>query len=163
MDNLINCPGLQHVAEEIFSNLTFKSLEHCKKVNKSWELILKNPLFLKLLEKRKNSPWFWLRNCMQHEKFGNKTAWKKAIQLNVGTYLEKRLTQYLETLYEHLEICQDEKKWCCMNINNELFGTFWSISVWPGRFEGLKRHNRHSKIFKNCHILMKNLDFCFRV
>ena len=157
MQNLTNCPGLHHVAEEIFLNLNFKSLESCEKVNKSWELILKNPLFLK-----KRSSLFF-RKCSKYEKFGNKTAWKKAIQLNEGTYLEKRLTQYLETLYEHLEICQAEKKWCCININNELFGTFWSISVWPGRFIGLKRHNRHSKIFKNRHILMKNLDFCFRV
>ena len=117
MENLINCPGLQHVAEEIFSNLTFKSLEHCKKVNKSWELILKNPLFLKLLEKRKNSPWFWLRNCMQHEKFGKKTAWKEVLQLNMGTNLENVLAQTLEKLYKHLEICQADLKCCCMNMS----------------------------------------------
>ena len=118
MENLINCPGLHHIAEEIFSNLTLTTLEDCKKVNKSWELILKNPLFLK------KRTLFLFRKCSQHKKFGNKNAWKETIQLNMGTNLQKGLTRLLEEIYKHLELCQTDLMWCCMNMNNELLG-FW--------------------------------------
>ena len=141
MENLINCPGLHHVVEEIFLNLTLnkatlKSLEDCKKVNKSWELILKNPLLVKSIEKRKNSPWFWFRSCLQHEKFGNKSAWKEAIQKRVGTHHEKRLNQLLEKLYEHLEMCRTKLNWCCMNMNNKFLCHFLDCPEFHELHEG---------------------------
>ena len=132
MENLTNCPGLHHVAEKIFFDLNVESLEDCKKVNESWELILKNPLFLK------RRTWLLFRKYSQHKKFGNKNAWKEAIQRYVGTDHEKRLNQHLEKLYEHLEMCPIELKWCCMNMNNRFLYHFLDCPEFHELLEGCR-------------------------
>ena len=45
MENLTNNPGLQHIAEDIFLNLTSDNIEKCQEVDESWKSMLKDPLF----------------------------------------------------------------------------------------------------------------------
>ena len=45
MENIINNPGLQHLAEKIFWNLNYNDLETCRLINGSCRKILDNPLF----------------------------------------------------------------------------------------------------------------------
>ena len=120
MENLINCPGLHHIAEDIFLNLTpsSESIYFCKNVNKSWKFFLNNPLF------NRKQTWFVFRKCSQHKKFGNKNAWREVIELNKDITFEEDLTRYLEELFKHLEECQIDLNWCCMNINNALLSRF---------------------------------------
>ena len=41
LERIITTPGLQHIAESIFDNVTIGHLKICKKVNKNWEYFLK--------------------------------------------------------------------------------------------------------------------------
>ena len=45
LETFINNPGFQHLAEEIFGNLNYESLENCQQINQSSKEILENPLF----------------------------------------------------------------------------------------------------------------------
>ena len=63
MDLITKTPGLQHIAEQIFSNLDRNSLWQCQKVNDYWWNIIMKPLFwlkpsTKLSEEHQNE---WMR------------------------------------------------------------------------------------------------------
>ena len=45
MEKIINNPGLQHLAENIFLNLNYEDLKSCELINQSTKLILENPMF----------------------------------------------------------------------------------------------------------------------
>ena len=45
LEEIINRPGLQHIAEEIFLNLDFRDIMACTEINKSCEEIIENPIF----------------------------------------------------------------------------------------------------------------------
>ena len=45
MEKIINNPGLQHLAEEVFWNLDIKDLNACAQINQSCKQILENPIF----------------------------------------------------------------------------------------------------------------------
>ena len=45
MEKIINNPGLQHLAENIFWNLDVKDLKICAQINQSCKQILQNPIF----------------------------------------------------------------------------------------------------------------------
>ena len=45
LEEIINSPGLHHIAEEIFLILEIKDIMTCKLVNKSWQDIVENPIF----------------------------------------------------------------------------------------------------------------------
>ena len=65
MENLTTTPGLQHLAEKIFFNLSSKVLDECREVHESWKNILDNPLF-------------WFRICKLHQYI---PEWKRFVQL----------------------------------------------------------------------------------
>ena len=112
MEKLTNNPGLQHVAEEIFLNLTSNEIEMCMEVNKKWRAILKNP-------------YFWLHKCsLQNETIRNdKKAWGKAIQLKKPRHLEEDLIHHLK------QICIDqEKPFSASNIQQN-FPIFWAARI----------------------------------
>ena len=86
MEKLTNNPGLQHVSEEIFLNLTFDCLEKCQDVDESWKSILKDPLF-------------WLKKCIQNGHLKEtKNAWKKAVQIARGTNMEECVMEHLKNV-----------------------------------------------------------------
>ena len=89
MENIINNPGLHHLAENIFLNLGPKDLEECRLINKTSTQILDNPMF-------------WLR------KFGqgslskkNREEWIKTIKLHKNSDMEKKILLILKWSLEN--------------------------------------------------------------
>ena len=84
LGNFINNPGLQHLAENIFSCLNYKDLESCQLVNRSSVSILANPKF-----------WLnkFVQNGMSKE---NQNNWIKAIQMTKNTDFERNIQFYLK-------------------------------------------------------------------
>ena len=80
MEQIIQNPGFQHVAEKIFLNLPFEDLLTCQLVNMSTNHIVQNPMF-----------WIkkWILKGLTKK---NQDDWIKAIQLtNVILYMKKVL------------------------------------------------------------------------
>ena len=64
-ENIIKSPGLQHLAEEIFSHLNFDDLQTCQLINRSCKSIL-----------NLDNPMFWLKKFIQKGISKTKcTAW----------------------------------------------------------------------------------------
>ena len=56
MENIINNPGLQHLAEKVFWDLDDENLKNCAQINQSCKQILQNPIFyLKKFEHLSNT------------------------------------------------------------------------------------------------------------
>ena len=84
LENFIINPGLQHMAENIFSNLNYKDITACQLINRSSKLILDNSKFL--LKK-------FVQNGMSKK---NQNDWIKAIQLTRNTKFERNIYLYLK-------------------------------------------------------------------
>ena len=84
-ENIIKNPGLQHMAENIFSNLNYNDIKACHLINRSSKTILDNPKF-------------WLKKFIQKSTFSkqNEIDWNKAIQLVKNTNYEKSIALYLK-------------------------------------------------------------------
>ena len=79
-EKILNNPGLQHLAENIFFNLDIKRLQICGLVNQSSKQIFDGPMF--------QDPMFWLR------KFGNlsienQNDWVAVVQSVHNSYERK--------------------------------------------------------------------------
>ena len=62
MENMINNPGIQHLAENIFLNLDVKCLKICLQINQYCKQILENPLFwLKKFNLSKENHEHWIK------------------------------------------------------------------------------------------------------
>ena len=84
LENLINNPGLQHLAENIFSNLNYQDTTACQLINQSSEVII-------------NNPRFWLKKFIQKGMSKkNQNDWLKAIQLTKNTAFAKSICMYLK-------------------------------------------------------------------
>ena len=84
MENLINNPGLQHIAENIFLNLNFETLEVCKDINGASKRILKNPNF-------------WLKKfILRGMPKKHQMDWEKTIKFTKGTNMELFVLLYLK-------------------------------------------------------------------
>ena len=61
METIINNPGLQHLAENVFWNLDVEDLKICAQINQSCKQILQNPIFclrnFKGLSKENQRDW----------------------------------------------------------------------------------------------------------
>ena len=96
MDLITKNPGLQHIAEEIFSNLDRNSLCKCQKVNNHWWNIIMNP-------------WFWFNRIKLHNKLllGHQKEWMKFCEklgkLNLTKAMTPALT-YIYVLLHHVTI-----------------------------------------------------------
>ena len=66
METIINNPGIQHLAENVFWNLDVEYLKFCAQINQSGKQILQNPMFC-------------LRK-FQHLSKENRKDWIKIIQ-----------------------------------------------------------------------------------
>ena len=87
MEEIINSPGLQHIAEEIFLNLDFKGIMTCKLINDSCKEIVDNPMF-------------WLKKWKLSGRLSNENHknWVKAIQITKNTSLEKNVLAYMKRI-----------------------------------------------------------------
>ena len=83
MDSIINNPGLQHIADLIFSCLNFRDLNSCQKVHPSWKRFLENPIF-------------WLKKCTGISK-ENRKMWLKILQDTKSSLkIQKNISLYLK-------------------------------------------------------------------
>ena len=83
-ENVIKNPGLQHLAETIFSYLNYNDLQSCQCINSSSKSILANPKF-------------WLQKFVQlGMSKQNQNDWIKAIKLTKDTDFERNLQLYLK-------------------------------------------------------------------
>ena len=87
LEEIINNPGLQHIAEEIFLNLDFKSIMACKLASDSCKEIVDNPMF-------------WLKKWKLSGRLSNENHknWVKAIQITKNTSLEKNVLAYMKRI-----------------------------------------------------------------
>ena len=84
MENIINNPGLKHLAENIFGNLNYYDLEHCQCINESSKKMLETPMFWRL----------WLKKFIR---LSNKNLddWNEAIHASKHTELAPKIIRYL--------------------------------------------------------------------
>ena len=83
MEKILNNPGLQHLAENIFLNLNSAGLKKCQLINQSASQILEKPMFwIKKL----------IRNGLSEE---NQNDWIKAIQSETNFEKKKNIAAYL--------------------------------------------------------------------
>ena len=84
MENIINNPGLQHLAEKIFLNLNYAYLKKCELINQSANQILNNPmLWIKVLSQKGLSE--------EYQK-----DWIEAIQSDTISVKKKHIAAYLK-------------------------------------------------------------------
>ena len=84
MENIINRPGLQHLAEKIFLNLNYANLKKCELINQSACQILNNPmLWIKALSQKGLSE-------------ENQKDWIEAIQSETISVNKKHIAAYLK-------------------------------------------------------------------
>ena len=83
-ENVIRNPGLQHLAENIFSYLSYDDLKSCQLINRSSKSILANSRF-------------WLQKLVhQGMSKKNQNDWIKALQVTKDTDFEENLQLYLK-------------------------------------------------------------------
>ena len=86
MDFIVRIQGLQHISEEIFSNLDHTHLVKCKNVNKFW---------------KSSIDYIWLRKCLRKGLLTKKLQliWTKLIQLK-SPYVWDKTMFYLIDIHE---------------------------------------------------------------
>ena len=78
-ETILNNPGLQHLAENIFFNLDVEHLQICGLLNKSSKQIFESPMF--------QNPMFWLRKFQQFS-IDNQNGWANGTQ-SLNNYKRK--------------------------------------------------------------------------
>ena len=92
MEKIINNPGLQHLSENIFWNLSYEDLQKCQTLNQFCKEILQSPLFwLKI----------FIRRGMSEQ---NQINWLKAIQISKNTHMEKYVLDYLRKCTKNVRV-----------------------------------------------------------
>ena len=92
MEKIINNPGLQHLSEKIFWNLSYQDLQKCHTINQSCKEILESAMFwLKI----------FIRRGMSEQ---NQLDWSKAIQISKNTHMEKHVLNYLSKCTKNVRV-----------------------------------------------------------
>ena len=86
LEKILNNPGLQHLAENIFDNLNFADLEICRGINQSSKVILDNQM---------DKPMFLLKKFRSFSE-ENQKEWIKAIEAVKNSEKEKAIISYLQ-------------------------------------------------------------------
>ena len=86
LEKILNNPGLQHLAENIFNNLNFEHLEVCRRINKASKQIL---------DCQMEKPMFMLKKFRRLSK-ENQNKWIKLIESTKDFEKKKDITVYLE-------------------------------------------------------------------
>ena len=85
MEKIVSNPGLQHLAENIFSNLNVEDLKLCRQINQSWKQIVENV----------ENPIFWLNKFKSLSK-DNLKDWIKIIKLHQNSDKQQAIIYYLQ-------------------------------------------------------------------
>ena len=92
MEKIIS-PGLQHLAEKIFLNLSGEDLKSCQLINQSANQILEH------------NPMFWIKKCIQKGlSKENKEDWIKGVQSEMNSGKEKPIALYLKWNFMNNEV-----------------------------------------------------------
>ena len=92
LENVINNPGLQHLAENIFSYLNYQDITACQLINDSCNLIISNPRF-------------WINKLVQMGmSIENKKDWITAIQMTKNTDFERNVYLYLKRGFKNAKV-----------------------------------------------------------
>ena len=92
LENVINNPGLQHLAENIFSYLNYQDMTACQLINNSCNLIISNPRF-------------WINKLVQMGmSMENKKDWITAIQMTKKTDFERNIYLYLKKGFKNAKV-----------------------------------------------------------
>ena len=84
MEKIINNPGLQHLAENIFLNLNYADLKKCQLINQSASQIFDNPMF-------------WIKELFRKGlSKENQKEWIEAIQSETISAKKKHIAAYLK-------------------------------------------------------------------
>ena len=86
LEKILNNPGLQHIAENIFGNLNFEYLMVCRGINQSSKQIL---------DYQMDKPMFLLRKFRRLSE-ENQKDWKKVIESAKNSDKEKAISAYLQ-------------------------------------------------------------------
>ena len=113
MENIINNPGLQHLAENIFLNLSYADLKKCHHINQSSSQILDNPIF-------------WINELFQKGlSKENHKAWMEAIQsAETISTKKKHIAAYLKW---NLKIKKAFDLPCKLEVQKEFRQKLWNI------------------------------------
>ena len=100
LENFINNPGLQHLAEIILLNLDYQTLELCKSVNDT---------FKQFLNATMNDSMFWLKRFIQRGlSKKNQEDWLEAIQMTrdgrLPANMKKYIVWYLKMYYKNQRV-----------------------------------------------------------
>ena len=86
LENFLQTPGLQHLAENILLNLKFKDIISCLQINQSSKSFLDNPRF-------------WIKKFIQKGlSKQNQLDWMSAIQITKNTDFEPNISFYLKKI-----------------------------------------------------------------
>ena len=86
LEKILNNPGLQHLAENIFDNLKYEDLEVCKGINQSSK---------KILDYQMGKPIFLLKKFENLSK-ENQKDWINVIESEKNSEKEKAIVSYLQ-------------------------------------------------------------------
>ena len=97
MEKIINNPGLQHLSEKIFWNLSYEDLQKCQTINQFCKEILESAMFwLKI----------FIRRGMSEQ---NQMNWSKAIQISKNNHMEKHVLNYLRKCTKNVALLHGRK------------------------------------------------------
>ena len=92
MDIIVEIPGLQHIAEDIFLELEEKSLKKCQNLNRKYRNFLGSPRFLLK---------FWLNKLSQEELFQDDIeSYNELVKKLVDVQLQESMVNQLKKLWK---------------------------------------------------------------
>ena len=112
MENMINNPGIQHLAENIFLNLDVKCLKICLQINQSCKQILESPMF-------------WLKKFTWLSK-ENKKDWIKVIKPMKNSVQRNDIISYLQWNLKK-EVVVDLPCYTCLFVQEDIRKKIWEI------------------------------------
>ena len=94
-EKILNNPGLQHLAEDIFWNLDYKHLQLCREINQSSKRILDNSNQFPTSE-----PLFMLKKFVRKSGISeeNQSGWAKVLQsLKNSEFASEYISEFIST------------------------------------------------------------------
>ena len=95
MEEIINTPGLQHLAESIYLNLDYAALKKCQFINQSTSKILSNPIF-------------WIEELIRRER-SNEDPSDLIATIQMAKYFEKKLFRRMLDMFWDLPLLGDDE------------------------------------------------------
>ena len=95
MEEIINTPGLQHLAESIYLNLDYAALKKCQFINQSTSKILNNPIF-------------WIEELLRRER-SNEDPSDLISTIQMAKTFEKKLFRRMLDMFWDLPLLGDDE------------------------------------------------------